>query len=325
MPKKTVRVLSIDGGGIRGIIPALVLAKIEKLTGKPIYQLFDLIAGTSTGGILALGLTTPGSEVGKPAYSAAQMINLYENEGKKIFSTDVFHKINSLGNIRDEKYPSSGIEGVLDRYFGQSRLKDVLTDVLITSYEIERRVAWFFKSSKAKADPESDFLIKDVARSTSAAPTYFQANRIDVSTEAQYYALIDGGVYANNPAMCAYVEAKNKFKDAEEVLVVSLGTGTRTKRIPYDKAKDWGLVQWVQPLLGIVFDGVDNTVDYQLNTLLSDTNNYYRFQTKLDESNEQMDDVSSHNMRDLKLLAEKLIDEQAKKLEELCNRLVLVD
>lgn len=325
MPKKTVRVLSIDGGGIRGIIPALILAEIEKLTGKPIYQLFDLIAGTSTGGILALGLTKPGSENGKPAYTASQMINLYEKEGQKIFSSDVFHRINSLGNVRDEKYPSAGIEGVLDQYFGQSRLKDVLTDVLITSYEIERRLAWFFKSTKAKMDPESDFLIKEVARSTSAAPTYFEVNRIDVPTEAQYYALIDGGVYANNPAMCAYVEAKNKFKDADEVLVVSLGTGARSQRIPYDKAKDWGLVQWVQPLLGIVFDGVDDTVDYQLNTLLSESNNYYRFQTRLDESNEQMDDVSPDNMRGLKLLAEKLIDEQAKNLDELCKRLIQVD
>ncbi len=320
-----MRVLSIDGGGIRGIIPALILAEIEKKTSKPISQLFDLIAGTSTGGILALGLTKPGSEDGKPAYSAAQMIDLYDKEGGKIFSSSVFHKLNSLGNVRDEKYPSSGIEGVLDQYFGQSRLKDTLTDVLITSYEIERRIAWFFKSSKAKLDPENDFLIKDVARSTSAAPTYFEANRIDVSTEAQYYALIDGGVYANNPAMCAYVEAKNKFKDADEVMVVSLGTGARTQRIPYDKAKDWGLVQWVQPLLGVVFDGVDNTVDYQLKTLLSESNNYYRFQTRLDESNEQMDDVRPDNMRGLKLLAEKLIDDQASTLNELCNKLIQVD
>jgi patatin-like phospholipase/acyl hydrolase len=320
MPK-TVKVLSIDGGGIRGIIPAMILAQIEQITQKPISSLFDLVAGTSTGGILALGLVKPGND-NQPAYSAQNMLDMYENEGPKIFSRDILHRIASLGNITDEKYPSKGIEGVLEKYFGESRLKDVLTSTLITSYEIERRISWFFKSSKAKLDPNSDFLLKEVARSTSAAPTYFEANRVDVPTEAQYYAFIDGGVYANNPAMCAYVEAKNKFPEADKIVVVSLGTGARSQRIPFDKAKDWGLAQWVQPLLGVVFDGVDNTVDYQLNTLLSAAGDYYRFQIRLDEGEDEMDNASAENMRELKLLGERLIREQDTNLHNLCNRLL---
>ena len=318
---KTVKVLSIDGGGIRGIIPAMILAQIEQITKKPVSSLFDLVAGTSTGGILALGLVKPGND-NQPAFSAQNMLDMYENEGPKIFSRDVFHRITSLGNITDEKYPSKGIESVLEKYFGESRLKDVLTSTLITSYEIERRISWFFKSSKAKLDPNSDFLLKDVARSTSAAPTYFEANRVDVPTEAQYYAFIDGGVYANNPAMCAYVEAKNKFPDADKIVVVSLGTGMRSQRIPLDKAKDWGLAQWVQPLLGVVFDGVDNTVDYQLNTLLSAAGDYYRFQIRLNEGEDEMDNASAENMRELKLLGERLIREKDTDLQNLCNRLL---
>jgi len=319
---KTIKVLAIDGGGIRGIIPAMILAEIENITQKPISSLFDLIAGTSTGGILGLGLAKPNDE-GVAAYSARDMINLYEEEGPKIFSRNIVHRARSLGNIIDEKYPSSGIDQVLEKYFGETRLKDALTDVVVISYEIERRISWFFKSVKAKQNPQSaDFSMKDVARSTSAAPTYFEANRIDVGTEAEYYAFIDGGVFANNPAMCAYVEAKNKYPDGDKIMVVSLGTGMRTDRIAFDKAKNWGLAKWVQPLLGVVFDGVDNTVDYQLNTLLAGSGDYFRFQTRLDEGSDEIDNVSPENMRDLKLLAERLIREKSTEIQNLCRRLI---
>lgn len=81
---KTIKILSIDGGGIRGIIPALILAEIEQRTGKPICQMFDLIAGTSTGGILALGLTRP-DDTGQPAYRAEDLVRLYKTEGPVIF------------------------------------------------------------------------------------------------------------------------------------------------------------------------------------------------------------------------------------------------
>src|SRR5215210_4815135 len=103
------KVLSIDGGGIRGIIPAMVLAEIEARTGKRSAEMFDLVAGTSTGGILALGLTKPGQD-GKPEYSAKKLIDLYETEGRKIFSIPVWHRVHSVGGLAEEKYPATGIE-----------------------------------------------------------------------------------------------------------------------------------------------------------------------------------------------------------------------
>src|SRR5439155_5005581 len=148
MPK-LFRVLAIDGGGIRGVIPATLLSEIEKRTGKPISSSFDLIAGTSTGGILALALATPDAQ-GLPRYKADQAAMIYEKEGDRIFTHSVWHKLRSLDFMTDEKYPSSGIEGVLDEYFGETRLKDALTDVLISSYEIEHSFPLFFWSKKAK-------------------------------------------------------------------------------------------------------------------------------------------------------------------------------
>jgi uncharacterized protein len=202
------KVLSIDGGGIRGIIPAMVLGEIEDRTGKPASELFDLIAGTSTGGILALGLAKPTVGSNKPQYKAEELAELYEKEGGRIFSRSVWHRTRALGSTLEEKYPSEGIEGVLDEYFGETRLQDALTNVLVAAYEIERRIPWFFRSERAKERIDYDFPMKQVARATSAAPTYFEPVKIGAEGSSDYYALIDGGVFANNPALCAYVEAR---------------------------------------------------------------------------------------------------------------------
>jgi len=312
-----IKILAIDGGGIRGIIPATVMAEIEERSGKPICKLFDLIAGTSTGGILALGVTKP-DDSGNPAYSAQVGVRLYEKEGARIFPHTVFQKVRSMA---EEKYPTAPIETVLDEYFGETRLKDALTNVFITSYEIERRIPWFFRSYRAKENPEYDFPMKQVARSTSAAPTYFEPSRIDVAGLPDYYALIDGGVFANNPAMCAFVDARKLYPDATRFLLVSLGTGELTKRIPYHESKDWGLIGWAQPVLNIVFQGVSATVDYQLQMLLPEiegTQCYYRFQPRLDDNTDDMDNASDDNLRALKLAAEGLIHDNERVLDGLC-------
>lgn len=315
------KILSIDGGGIRGMIPAMVLERLEEMTGRPVSRMFDLIGGTSTGGILALGLVTPDGE-GAPRYRAGELAELYRREGENIFSRSFWYWLRSLANLADAKYPEDGIERVLERYFGSARLSEALTPVVVTSYEIERRSPWFFKSRKAR-DPrlreEYDFPMKKVARATSAAPTYFDPLRIDFEGGSDYYALVDGGVYANNPAMCAYAEARVMFPD-DEILMVSIGTGKLTRRIPLAKARRWGLVGWAVPVLDVVFDGVGDTIDFQLRQLLSD-DRYFRLQAPLAEGNDEMDDSSPENLRALQLEAEELIRENGETLEKLADLL----
>ncbi len=321
------KILSIDGGGIRGIIPAMILTEIEKRTGKQIAEMFDLVAGTSTGGILALGLNKPGSD-NKPAFTAEELVKLYDEEGPSIFSRSVWHRIRAIGNAVEEKYPSESIEGVLEQYFGDAVLSQSIADVLVTSYEIEQRRPFFFKSHKAKKNPEEfDYLMRDAARATSAAPTYFEPNRISITGPLERLALIDGGVYANNPAACALVEAISKFgKRPEDVYMLSLGTGELTRPIRYEDAKGWGLIQWAQPLLNVVFDGVSDTVDYQVNLILNqataEKKRYHRLQLKLDQGNDDMDDASKTNLWALKLLATDLIEKHDDLLTEICDSLV---
>ena len=319
-----VRILSIDGGGIRGIIPAMVLSELERRTGRPIASLFDLIAGTSTGGLLALGLAV-GDESGKPKYKASDMIALYREEAQTIFPRNFFKE--ALATFAGPKYPEVGIEGVLKSRFGSARLKDALTDVLITSYDLERGEAILFKSREAKIDSQQDYPMWQLARGTSAAPTYFSPIKVvPDDPNLPYLALIDGGVYANNPALTAYAEAvKHHLEPDTQIVVVSLGTGALTHRIPYEDAVRWGALEWAVPILNILFDEGSAGVDRVMRRLLdvaSDPPAYFRFQGDLDPSDDAMDNASAQNIQALQNVAESILVDQADELAAVCARLV---
>jgi uncharacterized protein len=318
---------AVGGGGIRGIIPAMVLAAMEKATGKPVCRLFDLISGTSTGGILALGLTKPDPQnPKKPHYRAEDLIKIYEENGQTIFPRDIWHQLHSVWNLVEEKYSCDGLEEVLLEYFGDALLSQALVDLVIPSYEIEKRDCFFFKTRKAKATPLThDYLMRQVARATSAAPTYFEPCRLANGDEKPYWALVDGGVFANNPAMCGFAEALSIHGPDQGYLLVSLGTGQLTRPIPYGQAKDWGLAGWAQNILSIIFDGVQDTVDYQLSQLLAATGGakrrYYRFQVTLDLGMDDMDDASHTNLFALRHKAEELLARESQALQDLSGLL----
>lgn len=324
-PARPLRVLSIDGGGIRGILPAMVLADIERRTGRPIWQLFDVVVGTSTGALLGLALCVPGPD-GGALHTARDLVRLYEIGGRRVFSRSAWRKIRAVGNLVDGKYPSSGLENVLEECFGAARLKDALTEVVATAYEIERRLPFLFKSCNARSKPHYDFPMVQVVRAATAAPTYFEPARIEIDGLSDYYALIDGAVFAHNPGMCAYVHALERFPEAEDILMVSLGTGELTRRLAYDDVKDWGAARWAQPVVNVMCDGLASSVDYQLRRLLPAAphgrNRYYRFQARLDVGNDDMDDASTENIRILKLLAEDMLQANRAQLRTLCEHLV---
>ena len=319
---KQYRVLSIDGGGIRGIIPAMILAEIENKTGKRIAELFDFIAGTSTGGILSLGLVIP-DENGKPKYTAEDLVGLYQENGTTIFSKDTWKRIRSGGGVLDERYSQAGIESVLDKYFGDAELKDVVTDVLITSYDLQSRRPFFFKSMKAKKDASRNHLVKFAARATSAAPTYFEPLKLETNDKFTYYSLVDGGIFANNPAMCAYAEVTRM--DQHDLLFVSLGTGEMSgQTIEHEKAKNWGVMEWIKPLIDVMMDGNSDTVAYQLQQIIDAQahSDYFRLQASLTEDSTQMDNVKDSNLRKLKIIAKDLISKESKAIDRICDCLL---
>lgn len=321
----TYKVLSIDGGGIRGVIPAVLLQEIEAQTEKPIAELFDLIAGTSTGGILAVGLTAPGQN-GKPKFTAADMLSLYTDEGGNIFSRSFWKGVFSVGGLADEKYSADNLEKILKTKLGDRTISKTMKPIVVTAYDIEKREPYFFKTSTGKASKSADYRLRDVARATSAAPTYFEP--LEVKRTKDYpvkrRSLVDGGVFANTPAMCAYAEARKLAKPGDDILVVSLGTGDSTRPILHEDAKDWGTLEWVKPIIDVMFDGSSDAVDYQLRQLLPAANGakkYFRFETKLDKALDDMDAAGKGNIENLKQEARDILADQAQDFKDMCAQL----
>ena len=337
---KLIRVLSIDGGGMKGILPGQVLVYLERQIKKrtknseaKLADYFDFVAGTSTGGILTCTLLTP-DENGKPKYSAEEVVGFYSEKGEDVFKSTFRHKISSLGGLNDEKYSAKGMEKVLHDYFGDTQLKDLLKPCLITSYDIERRKAHFFRQHEAKTDGYNNFLVKDVARSTSAAPTYFEPALVQ-SFAKNEYALIDGGMFANNPSMCAYAEVRDsivcprdstKKASAQDMLFVSIGTGDSEQPFLFKDAKDWGVTSWIKPIIDILMSGVSETVDYQLKKIFDATDSngqYIRINMNLPESvSPEMDDASPENIKMLNLAGEEMVRQNLDKLDKVLDYLL---
>jgi len=213
-----------------------------------------------------------------------------------------------------------GLEATLRTFFGESRLKDATTEVLITSYDLESRDSWFLARHKAREAGQNDFPMRDVARATSAAPTYFRPERLSLSPPT---AMVDGGVFANNPAMCAYVETI-KLHGLQDVLLVSLGTGQVKTPIHYLQARTWGLIGWARKLIDVFMDGVSDTVEHQTGWLLPDRDGvprYFRFQTELPPGMGAMDDTSPAHIQALKNEAQTLISKNNAALDQLCSLL----
>jgi predicted acylesterase/phospholipase RssA len=306
--------LAIDGGGIRGIVPGQILANLEAylqgLHGQPGLRLadcFDMIAGTSTGGILTCVYLLADPKTGRPQFTAQQAVDLYLNHGDDIFTVPVFKKITSLGGLTDEKYSAAALEKTLSLYFGDAKLSQLLKPCVITSYDIAEREVVIFNSSDNLdgAHPDKDYLLRDVARATSAAPTYFEPANIR-ALDHSVRPLIDGGVFANNPSLCAFAEfaAARPGSGVGDVALLALGTGGVEKHFSFSEAKSWGAVEWVRPLIEITLSGVAEAVHYQLRQLFqaaAASAQYLRIDPELGpNTSPELDDASIMNMRRLK-------------------------
>lgn len=328
---KKIRVLSIDGGGIRGILPGIVLNRIElklqKKTGDPnvkLSDMFDFMAGTSTGGILALAYLTPNEE-NRPKLTAQEAVNIYLDRGNEIFNVSTWRKIKSVNGLADEKYDASELEEALDDTFGEMKLSNLLKPCIITSYDIKNGRPHFFKQHKSNNDIYN-FKIKDVARSTSAAPTYFETAHVK-NVLGTSYPLIDGGVFVNNPSLVAYSEVRSMtFENiepspsAENMMIVSIGTGSVSKGYEYKKAKDWGAIGWIKPIIEIMMSGNSKTVHHHLKQIFGtleekDQKDYHRLEPEIIEADTEMDNASTENLLKLKedglsYISDKTIDEE---------------
>src|ERR1700722_11878591 len=179
MPK--FRILSIDGGGLRGLIPVMILKNIEELTGKKIYELFDLVAGTSTGGLIACATMLADENRSKPRYDLSYIEKIFTEKGSIIFNNPK----KKIGNFFRAKYKPKALQNELTSIFkdldGSSgkpaMLADLLVPVIIPAYDLKRNKPVIFKTRHARQNHKMNATLYDICLATSAAPTYFPVHK----------------------------------------------------------------------------------------------------------------------------------------------------
>ena len=261
--KKEVRyILAVDGGGMRGIVPAFILKKTNEELRKrgilrPLYSYFDLVSGTSTGALIALGLTAPVDNLGLKKEEGEdwevteiiekgrfrktteivkkgeierlgdpeELLSLYTENGKKIFIPDdakgIWRLVGKVTKMLGDKYDTVPLEMFLDEVYGDTLLSEAKVPTMAVSTDTNGCKSFIFRSWDSHG-----FLVREAARATSAAPTYFApAVFIDRETNEKL-TLIDGGMIANNPILATYIEARKLYPNADEFRILSISTAS---------------------------------------------------------------------------------------------------
>jgi uncharacterized protein len=302
------KILSIDAGGVRGIIPATILAELQARTGQPVCTLFDFLAGTSSGGMLVLGLNCPDTfGCRRPFCSATEFTELFYEWGHRAFANKPSKAVRPIEKISS----GNGIEDMFRDFFGDALLSDSLKPTLVTAFDLTMGQPFLFNSAKAARKVGNDVLMWQAARATTAVPTHFSPFRLPI-LEAPFghvreVTLVDGSLFAGNPAMCALVEARSLFPGEDDWLLISLGCG-HTSQQNRRRIFDFSLA------------AQSACVDYQMRTFLPPTR-YIRIQPDLTPGFDRIDDASEPNLRALQGMAQETIARNADVLDQLVDLL----
>jgi tetratricopeptide (TPR) repeat protein len=294
---KPYNILTVDGGGVRGLIPAVWLSELERRAGRSCSSLFHMMAGTSTGAIIVAGLSTPDLDnVQVPRYKASEILELYSEKASNIFTSSL-SPISKIYQVlsHSPKYSDSGRRTLFELYFGKTLFSKSLTDLVIPTVKSGTNGSVIFSSRDIGKDPLTrNFTMKDVLMCTTAAPTFFPPHSLGNTL------YIDGGVQANNPTMIAYVKAIKDYEiPRDDIFTWSLGTGDYVPN-ELDPAANRDLLFWIanrEEIPKVIFDGPMNNIDQQMYGLLNE-GRYNRWQVWL-EDRVALDD---YNEKTLELL-----------------------
>ena len=292
------RILSLDGGGIKGVFAASFLATIQEAISEDITDYFDLVAGTSTGGIIALGLGL--------GMSPREILHFYQNEGHRIFDqSSIYDSPSTLGRFRSwmrtqknkgrqllrPKYESTELKKALERAFGSKRLGDSKLRLLIPAYHADSEDIYIFKTSHhARLQLDWRQSAVNVALATSAAPTYFAAHQLPCGSP-----ILDGGVWANNPAGIAAVEARSILGwNDDELYILRLGCTEASLEIPTSSGYTGLLMKSTELFMQGQSRGADG-IAYLLTGHTLETPRYFPIQPKVSIGKFGLDKVEMIN------------------------------
>ena len=257
------RVLTIDGGGIRGLVTTVLLQRLVAHPGfENLLDSVDFVAGTSTGGLIALGIAQQ--------IDLADIRDVYVNKGPKIFDDSWLDDLIDVGKLRGADYDIKPLRRELKKLLGKATLGQLKKHVLITAFDLDNEDpdptsrSWKPKLFHNFTGPNNDQnqLAYKVCLYSSAAPTYFPS--VD--------GFIDGSVYATNPSMCALAQTQDQrhkpTPSLENVVLLSLGTGITLQYVK-GRSHDWGYVQWIKPLVSLMLEGTAGIADYQCRQILN--------------------------------------------------------
>lgn len=327
----TTRVLSIDGGGVRGIVPALVLAELERRVNAarvakgrapaPIGLAFDLVTGTSTGAIVACGLVgaKPGA-TGVPLATTEELVDVYRLRAREIFPAGLRRSLRAVFTAKHDPEP---LEHVLAEICSTSRLSQALRRLVVPAYNPARRAMTIFDSGGGARSAGADYFLRDVLRATTAAPTVFPPTQIPPIAGLELAPFIDGGIALNSPSLLGYALARQELKgSAPDILVVSLGCGDEKKAYAYRQIKRWGYSGWLSPrrrvpILSLVMSAQSEAFHAIMDQLVPTETRYFRFDIDLPSDAAAIDDASPANIARLSDLAARLIVKESKRLDAL--------
>ncbi|KAK9109771.1 hypothetical protein Sjap_017831 [Stephania japonica] len=352
---QTLTVLSIDGGGVRGIIPGIMLgyleSKLQELDGKDarIADYFDFIAGTSTGGLVTTLLSAPDKD-NRPLYAAKDITQFYLTHCPHIFPRqNCFEEIASA--LCKPKYNGEYLKDLANKLVGDITVSRTLTNVVIPAFDVKLLQPTIFKTTAAKADALMNAKLSDVCLSTSAAPVYFPAHFFETQDFKGYtrsFNLIDGGVAVNNPTVLAMTTVAEEIKkknpvfrnfkpmDCNRFLIISLGTGAAKEKEGYSahEVSSWGSLQWVfhnlkTPLIDIYGEASSDMVDFYASVLFHAqgfAGNYLRIQDDtLTGTAREMDNASEENMKKLVEIGNMLLKKPVSRVNLLTGKYEVVD
>lgn len=331
-------ILSIDGGGIRGIIPSVFLSTLKDMLemnglNQPYHKIFNLMAGTSTGGLISLALSVPLFKIPDGGLYAPEggivpqkLPELYEMLADRVFPGNIKHVRRTIRQIFTSKYSAASFQTILTELLGSCTVKNALTNVLLTSFDMKSMQPIFMKKRTPEAGGETDpnFLMADAALATAAVPTYFPPAQVMSVDGSNRYCLVDGGIFCINPAMSALTEAR-KISPETEYILLSLGTGTQTEEYNTDAMKRWGFFNWIAPWLGVpliaaVGEGQRISTNHMLKRYPGVT--LYRFDVELERGKGRIDDGSRENLSYLKKKAREMIRDNQVKMYEVAEALI---
>lgn len=300
----TVSILTIDGGGTRGIIPATFLAVLQDYLDEDLIRYFDITGGTSTGALIALGLNVPQTlddPLSRPKYKPHEIVTEYENSAPYIFSSRI-RNFASWGGILRPRYARDNLADFAQTLYQNTSFSHALTNMVIPTYSLSEGRPLVLRSHLAKYSIEHDYRMAHIALATTAAPTYFAPYQIENYAGTKSYT-IDGGVVRNNPDISAVSEACRLFPNMKKMIVLSLGTGrTSMKENLSSYSANYG--RWVAPLMQIFLNGpVQANEDDMQDLMRFHSQQYYRLQIDLPHDLMALDNGKDDHLEVLKDLA----------------------